>query len=62
MALPGVANVWVSFEEPLFDAPAQRSYRVEGREAPKPGQDIVAYTNGVSRLLRHLGTHVLRDG
>ena len=61
MALPGVANVSVSFEEPLFDAPAQRSYRVEGREAPKPGQDIVAYTNGVSAsYFDTFGTHLLR--
>jgi putative ABC transport system permease protein len=48
LALPGVANVAVSYEEPLFDAPAQRSFRVEGREPPLPGQEAVAFTNGVS--------------
>ena len=60
-ALPGVENVAVSYEEPLFDAPAQRSYRVEGREAPAPGQEAVAYTNGVSAsYFDTVGTRVLR--
>ena len=61
LGLPGVANVAVSFEEPLFDAPAQRNYRVEGREPPKPGQEAVAYTNGVSAsYFDTVGTRLLR--
>ncbi len=61
LGLPGVANVAVSFEEPLYDAPAQRNYRVEGREPPKPGQEAVAYTNGVSASYFYtVGTRLLR--
>ena len=61
LALPGVANVAVSYEEPLFNAPAQRSYRVEGREPPAPGKEAVAYTNGVSAsYFDTVGTRLLR--
>ncbi len=61
LALPGVANVAVSFEEPLYDAPAQRNYRVEGREPPPPGQEAVAYTNGISAsYFDTVGTRLLR--
>ena len=61
LAVPGVANVSVSFEEPLFNAPAQRSYFVEGRERPKPGQEAVAFTNGVSEsYFDTVGTRLLR--
>jgi putative ABC transport system permease protein len=47
LALPGVANASVSFEVPLF-TPPQRNYLVQGREAPLPGQELVAFTNAVS--------------
>jgi putative ABC transport system permease protein len=61
LALPGVANVAVSYEEPLFDAPAQRSFQVEGRVPPPPGQEAVAYTNGVSAsYFDTVGTRLLR--
>ena len=48
LAYPGVANVTVSYELPLFHAPQARSYLVDGRAAPAPGEEIVAFTNGVS--------------
>jgi len=61
LALPGVANVAVSYEEPLFDAPSQRSYRVEGREPPPPGREPIAFTNGVSAsYFDTVGTRLLR--
>ncbi|HVT74429.1 MAG TPA: ABC transporter permease [Lacunisphaera sp.] len=61
LALPGVANASVSFMEPLFNAPSQRSYFVAGREPPKPGHEAVAFTNGVSAsYFDTVGTHLLR--
>lgn len=48
LALPGVENASVSFDIPLFNPPARRNYLVEGREPPAVGQEIAAYTNGVS--------------
>ncbi|MEO6003864.1 MAG: ABC transporter permease [Opitutus sp.] len=61
LAVPGVANVSVGYEEPLFNAPAQRSYFVEGREQPKPGHEAVAFTNGVSEsYFDTVGTRLLR--
>jgi len=61
LALPGVANAAVSFEEPLYDAPAQRSYRIEGRPASAPGQEPVAFTNGVwASYFDTVGTRLLR--
>jgi predicted permease len=61
LALPGVANVAVSYEEPLYDAPAQHNYRVEGRPPPPPGQETVAYANGVSAsYFDTVGTRLLR--
>ncbi|HVU24027.1 MAG TPA: ABC transporter permease [Opitutus sp.] len=61
LAVPGVANVSVSFEEPLFNAPSQRNYFVAGRELPKPGHEAVAFTNGVSAsYFDTVGTRLLR--
>ena len=61
LAVPGVANVSVSFEEPLYNAPAQRSYFVDGRDLPQPGHEAVAFTNGVSEnYFDTVGTRLLR--
>ncbi|HWA87465.1 MAG TPA: ABC transporter permease [Opitutus sp.] len=61
MALPGIANVSVSFQDPLYDSPSQRSYFVVGRELPKPGHEAVAFTNGVSAsYFATIGTRLLR--
>lgn len=60
-ALPGVANVAVSYEVPLYPSPSQRSFLVEGREPPPPGQEITADTNGVSAsYFDTVGTRILR--
>jgi putative ABC transport system permease protein len=61
LANPDVANVSVSYEEPLFNSPSQRGYLVEGREAPKPGQEAIAFTNGISAsYFDTFGTRLLR--
>jgi putative ABC transport system permease protein len=61
LAVPGVANVSVSFEGPLFNPPSQRKYFVEGRELPEPGHEPVAFTNGVSAsYFDTVGTRLLR--
>ncbi|HEY4245222.1 MAG TPA: ABC transporter permease [Lacunisphaera sp.] len=61
LELPGVENASVSFEEPLFTAPAQRDYLVEGRADPTPGKGATAYTNGVSAsYFDTVGTRLLR--
>lgn len=48
LQLPGVANAAVSFETPLYNSPARRGYRIEGRNPPPPGQEPQAYVNAVS--------------
>jgi predicted permease len=61
LAVPGVANVSVSYEEPLYNAPSQRGYFVVGRDVPKPGHEAVAFTNGVSAsYFDTVGTRLLR--
>jgi putative ABC transport system permease protein len=61
LALPGVANSAVSFEEPLYSSPAQRRYIVEGRPLPPAGQEPLASTNGVSAsYFDTVGTRLLR--
>ncbi|HWA28950.1 MAG TPA: ABC transporter permease [Lacunisphaera sp.] len=60
LAVPGVANVSVSYSQPLFP-PSQRSYLVAGREVPKPGDEPIAFTNGVSAsYFDTFGTRILR--
>lgn len=59
-AVPGVENVAVSYSLPLFD-PSPRSYRVEGRDLPPPGEEAVAFTNGISAsYFDTVGTRILR--
>ncbi len=61
LAVPGVANVAVSYSQPLFNSPTQRSYLVAGREPPKPGYEPIAFTNGVSAsYFDTFGTRILR--
>jgi putative ABC transport system permease protein len=45
---PAVANVAVSYSSPLFDPPATRRYVIAGQPPPREGEEIVAFTNGVS--------------
>jgi predicted permease len=59
--VPGVANVSVSYNQPLFNSPSQRSYLIAGREPPKPGNEPIAFTNGVSAsYFDTFGTRILR--
>ncbi|ACB75178.1 ABC transporter permease [Opitutus terrae] len=61
LALPGVKNACVSFDLPLFNSPSRRNFLVEGRPAPAAGQEIAAFTNGVSPgFLDTMGLHLLR--
>jgi predicted permease len=61
LAMPGVENVSVSYSQPLFNSPTQRSYVIAGREPPKPGNEPVAFTNGVSAsYFATFGTRILR--
>ena len=61
LELPGVANAAVSFEQPLYDAPAVRNYLVQGREPPPKGQELSAFTNAVSAsYFDTVGTRLLR--
>jgi len=61
LALPGVANAAVSFEQPLYNSPATRNYLVQGREPPLKGQELGAFTNAVSAsYFDTVGTHLLR--
>ncbi|HEX2862550.1 MAG TPA: ABC transporter permease [Lacunisphaera sp.] len=48
MTNPAVANVAVSYETPLFNPPATRRYMIAGQPPPREGEEIVAFTNGVS--------------
>lgn len=48
LAEPGVENVAVSYQIPLFNPPARRNFLVAGREPPPPGEELVAFVNGVS--------------
>jgi putative ABC transport system permease protein len=47
-ALPGVASASVSYTMPFFGLADPRKYVIGGRETPKPGQEPVAGTSGVS--------------
>ena len=59
-ALPGVASASVSWSMPFFSLPPPRKYLVAGREAPPPGHEPVAATNGVSpQYFETVGTRVL---
>ncbi|PYQ00928.1 MAG: hypothetical protein DMF82_20705 [Acidobacteria bacterium] len=59
-ALPGVASASVSWSMPFFGLPQPRKYLVAGREAPQPGHEPVAATNGVSpQYFETVGTRVL---
>jgi predicted permease len=61
LAVPGVANVSVSYEEPLYNSPSQRRYFVVGAEMPKAGQEPLAFVNGVSAsYFDTMGTRLLR--
>ena len=61
LANPGVANVAVSYATPIFNPPATRNYLVAGRAAPRAGEEIAAFTNGVSAsYLDTVGMHLLR--
>jgi len=61
-ALPGVASASVSYAMPFFGLTEPRKYHVAGREAPAPGHEPVAVTNGVSpHYFETVGTRVL-DG
>jgi putative ABC transport system permease protein len=59
-ALPGVASASVSYSMPFFGLAEPRKYVVGGREAPPPGREPVAVTNGVSPgYFETVGTRVL---
>ncbi len=45
--LPGVEDVTVGWTLPIFGFLAQRSFEVEGREAPPAGREPVAFVNAV---------------
>jgi len=61
LAVPGVANVAVSYSQPLYNSPSQRHYLIAGREAPKAGDEPIAFTNGVSAsYFDTFGTRILR--
>lgn len=61
LQLPGVANATVSFETPLYNSPARRGYRVEGRNPPPPGREPQAYVNAVSAsFFDTMGIRLLR--
>ena len=61
LSVPGVANVSVSYNQPLYNSPSRRSYIVAGREPPKPGNEPIAFTNGVSAsYFDTFGTRILR--
>lgn len=47
-ALPGVENVAIGWTAPLYVLLTSRSYVVDGREPPPPGQEPVALVNAVS--------------
>jgi predicted permease len=46
--LPGVDSTAVGWTLPVFQFLSSRSYVVEGREAPPPGHEPVAFLNGVT--------------
>jgi putative ABC transport system permease protein len=61
LGVPGVANVSVSYSQPLYNSPSRRSYLVAGREPPKAGNEPIAFTNGVSAsYFDTFGTRILR--
>ncbi len=61
LAHPGVANVAVSYATPIYNPPANRNYLVAGRPAPRAGEEIAAFTNGVSAtFLDTFGLHLVR--
>jgi putative ABC transport system permease protein len=47
-ALPGVENVSVDVELPIWGFPGPRAYAVEGQPLPQAGQEPIAVTNSVS--------------
>jgi putative ABC transport system permease protein len=58
--LPGVEAASASYTMPFFGVAETRKYEIAGREAPKPGQEPVATTNGVSpRYFETVGTRLL---
>ena len=58
--LPGVESASISASMPFLGLADPRKYIVAGREAPKPGQEPVATTNGVSpHFFGTIGTRVL---
>ncbi|HYC70445.1 MAG TPA: ABC transporter permease [Opitutaceae bacterium] len=62
LAQPGVANVAVGYTVPLFDSPSNRNYAVAGRPVPPQGEEIVAFTNGVSATFLDVTGMRLRRG
>ena len=58
--LPGVEAASASYTMPFFGLAETRKYEIAGGEAPKPGQEPVATTNGVSpRYFETVGTRLL---
>lgn len=62
LAQPGVAEVAVGYDVPLFNPPANRNYVVVGRPPPPKGEEIVAFTNGVSATFLDVTGMRLRAG
>lgn len=59
-ALPGVEAASLSYTMPFFGVAETRKYAIAGDEAPKPGQEPVASTNGVSpEYFSTVGTRVV---
>jgi predicted permease len=46
-AIPGVENVAIGWTVPVFQFLNSQSFVVEGREAPPPGHEPIAFENGV---------------
>jgi putative ABC transport system permease protein len=59
-ALPGVEAASLSYTMPFFGIAETRKYAIEGHEAPLPGQEPVATTNGVSpEYFETVGTRIV---
>jgi putative ABC transport system permease protein len=59
-ALPGVEAASLSYTMPFFGVAETRKYAIAGQETPKPGQEPVATTNGVSpEYFETVGTRIV---
>ena len=59
-ALPGVTDVAISYDLPLFGFPSQRSYAVAGQTPPVAGHEPIAFVNGITpRYFDTVGTRLL---